>query len=69
MENLTMLDVLNLAERYKLGITKGKWFELKELRNLMVHEYEEQTEKIAEIINKIYQQIDCLKFLVNKLKL
>ena len=64
-----MLDVLNLTEKYNLGITKEKWFELRELRNLMVHEYKEQTERIAEIVNKIYQEINYLKFLVNKLKL
>ncbi len=48
-----MIDVLSLSERYNLGINKEKWFELRELRKLIVHEYESQTEKIAETINRI----------------
>ena len=69
VENLTMIDVLNLSERYKLGINKEKWFELRGLRNLIVNEYESQTEKIAEIINRIYNELSYLKGLLDKLRL
>ena len=64
-----MIDVLNLSERYKLGINKEKWFELRELRNLIVHEYESQTERIAEIINRIYNELSYMKGLLDKLRL
>jgi len=69
VDNLTMVDVLNLAERYELGISKEKWFELRELRNLIVHEYEDQTEKIAETINRIYNELIYIVKLLNKLKM
>ncbi len=64
-----MIDVLNLSERYNLGINKEKWFELRELRNLIVHEYESQTGKIAETINRIYDELGYLKGLLDKLRL
>ena len=69
VENLTMIDVLNLSERYNLGINKEKWFELRELRNLIVHKYESQTERIAEIINRIYNELSYMKGLLDKLRL
>ena len=69
VENLTMIDVLNLSERYNLGINKEKWFELRELRNLIVHEYESQTEKIAETINRIYNELSYLDRLLDKLRI
>ncbi len=69
VENLTIIDVLNLSERYNLGINKEKWFELRELRNLIVHEYESQTERIAETINRIYDELGYLKGLLDKLRL
>ena len=69
VENLTIIDVLNLSERYNLGINKEKWFELRGLRNLIVNEYESQTEKIAEIINRIYNELSYLKGLLDKLRL
>ncbi len=64
-----MIDVLNLSERYNLGINKEKWFELRELRNLIVHEYESQTERMAEIINRIYNELSYMKGLLDKLRL
>ncbi len=69
VENLTMIDVLNLSERYNLGINKEKWFDLRELRNLIVHEYESQTEKIAETINRIYSELSYLDRLLDKLRI
>ncbi|NPA41728.1 MAG: hypothetical protein GXO18_05570 [Aquificae bacterium] len=69
VDNLTMIDVLNLAERYQLGIDKIKWFELRELRNTIVHEYEDRTENIAHAINKIHDQLPYLENLLKRLKL
>ncbi len=68
VDNLTMIDVLNLAERYNLGISKEKWFELRELRNLIVHEYETQTQKIADTVNRIYEELSYIESLLHNLK-
>jgi len=43
VENLPMVDVINLADRYGLGATEKWWFRLRTLRNSIVHEYEENT--------------------------
>ncbi len=68
VDNLTMIDVLNLAERYELGIDKEKWFELRELRNLIVHEYESMAQKIADTLNKIHSELDYLVMLMKRIE-
>ena len=68
VENLTMIDVLNKAEKFGIGINKEKWFELRELRNILVHEYEDEKLRIAQTLNKIYEEIRYLENLLNKLK-
>jgi uncharacterized protein with HEPN domain len=68
VENLTMIDVLNYAEKYNLKINKEKWFELRELRNAITHEYERELSKVAETINKIYEEIEYLRNIVESLK-
>ena len=67
VENLTMVDVLNVAEKFGIGISKEKWFELRELRNILVHEYEDEKEKIAQTLNRIYQELDYLEKLLRRL--
>jgi uncharacterized protein with HEPN domain len=63
-----MIDVLNYAEKYNLKINKEKWFELRELRNAITHEYGRELSKIAETINKIYEEIEYLRNIVESLK-
>ena len=69
VENLTIIDVINLAEKVGLNITKEKWFELRELRNILTHEYEDEYDEIAKVINKIYSELEFLEELLNQLKM
>jgi hypothetical protein len=69
VENLPMIDVINLASKFGLGIDKEKWFQLRELRNLLVQEYEDKLTKIANTLNEIYSQLDYIEQLVNKLEI
>ncbi len=69
VENLTMVDVLNKAEKFELGINKEKWFRLRELRNILVHEYENEKFKIAETLNKIYDELKYFENLLERLRL
>ena len=67
VENLTIIDVLNKAEKFDLGITKDKWLELRELRNMLVHEYESEKSKIAYALNKIYPELKTFETLLERL--
>lgn len=52
---LPFIDVLNRAE--KLGIIENaqEWITLRELRNILAHEYSDKVEEIVEGINKLYE--------------
>ncbi|WP_457622336.1 hypothetical protein [Persephonella sp.] len=68
VENLPIIDVINTASKYGIDIDKEKWFELRELRNILVHEYEDEADKIANTLNKIFSELTFLKKVVNQLK-
>ncbi len=44
------------------------WLILRELRNILVHEYEYEKSKIAEILNKIYEELSYFENLLERLK-
>lgn len=69
VEHLPIIDVINLLEKFGFEITPEKWFELREIRNSIAHEYEDEYEKIAWTLNKIYSELPYLKRLFNELQL
>ena len=69
VENLTMIDVINLAQKRGIDINADSWFELRELRNILTHEYEDECEEIANVLNTIYQKIGYFHHLFSQLEL
>jgi len=61
IDNYTMIDVLNLAERLGLNINKKIWMESRKIRNEISHEYIIDYEKIANALNDMYNLFDFLK--------
>jgi len=55
IENAPFIDILNKAE--KLGIIDDaqEWIMLRELRNLLTHEYSDNEDEIAHGINKLFE--------------
>lgn len=69
IDNLTAIDVINLAEKFNINISNEEWLNLRELRNILTHEYEDNPEKIKEAINTIVEKLPYLKNLLFQLKL
>jgi len=67
IENLSMIDILNLANRFGINIDTQKWFDLRSLRNSISHEYEDNYEKIADTLNQIYKYLDELNNIIKVL--
>lgn len=63
--NMTMIDMVNYLEKIGIGIDSEEWFKLREIRNIIAHEYEDESDKIAEVINKINEKRDYFKELLN----
>ena len=57
------LDILNSLEKISI-LNVDKWFELREIRNEIAHNYEENDNAGRNIINSIYQHKDELKLIL-----
>ena len=58
-ENLSMIDILNLLEKLDIIKSVNEWDQLREIRNIIAHEYpsdiEERLENIALALNGFAQ--------------
>jgi len=63
-----MRDVINLAEKRGLAINWEQWATMRELRNILTHEYPQEEEEIAETLNKIRNFIVDIQELIFQLK-
>ena len=68
VENLTIIDVINLAEKMDFSINKKIWWDTRSLRNRFSHEYEKNYLKIAIALNDIYEFYPKLEKILNELK-
>jgi uncharacterized protein YutE (UPF0331/DUF86 family) len=67
VEEIFMRDVINLAEKRGLPINWSKWVKLRVLRNILIHEYEDDSHLIAETLNQIQSLLEDLKSLIEKI--
>ncbi len=68
VDNLTIIDVINLAEKTDFSINKEIWWQTRNLRNRLSHEYEKEYAKIAIVLNDIYEFYPKLEKILNELK-
>lgn len=68
-EELFMKDIINLAEKRGLYINWEKWITMREIRNIITHEYPEEEEIIAETLNKLKTLVEELGPLISQLKM
>ncbi len=61
VENKPFIDILNRLDKLELIYDIDAWMELRTIRNSLAHEYEENSEEISRIINKIYERKEMLK--------
>ena len=68
IDSLTMIDVLNFAEKVGFSINKEVWWKCRSLRNKISHEYEENYSKISAAIYEIYEFFPILKKILKELE-
>lgn len=61
------LDILNSLEKISV-INVDQWFELREIRNEIAHDYESNEEAGMEILNSIFSHKDVLRQIVRSLR-
>ncbi len=60
IEGKPFIDILNLMEKLYLLKDANKWRELRDDRNELSHNYEDEPEEMSIIINKLYDKKDIL---------
>ncbi len=60
IENKPFIDILNRLEKLELLNDANVWRELRDARNELAHNYEDEPEEAAMIINKLYDKKDVL---------
>jgi len=62
--NRPFLDLLNSLEKLQI-LNVDEWFELREIRNEIAHDYDESEHNARNIINNIFNNTDELQKIVN----
>jgi len=60
IEGKPFIDILNLMEKLQLLESANTWKELREDRNELAHNYENEPDHMSETINKLYNKKDIL---------
>ena len=61
------LDILNELEKMDI-IDVDNWFELRDLRNEIAHEYGDDMQNNLQIINEIFQSLDKIETILKKIE-
>jgi len=67
IENMPFIDILNRLERLNILEVKT-WGRLRDIRNELAHNYDDEPKEMAEVINQIYQERDSLIDIYNNAK-
>lgn len=68
VETLPFIDILSKIEKLGLIESSNQWLTLREIRNVVTHEYPFQLDQLIEGLNQINEQIEMLIKIWNTLK-
>lgn len=60
VNNLPFIDILNRMEKIEILKSIEEWRELRNIRNELAHNYDDDPEESSMVINKIYEKRDML---------
>jgi len=67
-DSLTMIDLINLAQKVGFSIDVKLWREIRYLINMITHEYVENTDEIAKAINLLEKEFCIFEKIFKELK-
>ncbi len=68
VEELFMRDVINLAEKRGFPINWEEWTDIRNLRNILTHEYPYEEDEVAETLNEVKLFMDKFLLLLKSFK-
>jgi predicted nucleotidyltransferase len=67
-DKISFLDVVNKLEKYAAMDITNEWHDLRQIRNQLAHEYEDDAIEMANIINLIYAKKEAIESIYLALK-
>ncbi len=67
IQRFTFIDVLNRLEKAEL-LLANDWQELREIRNILAHDYEDEPSASVAILNRLYEKEQILERIYDRLK-
>lgn len=67
VEKFTFIDILNRLEKVEILNVKD-WRELRDIRNELSHNYDDDPLDSSIILNKLYQKVEALESVYQKIK-
>ncbi|WP_051654138.1 hypothetical protein [Persephonella sp. KM09-Lau-8] len=68
VENMSVIDIVNLAEKLGISINEELWFEMRALRNSLTHEYAQDYQQIAEALNHLVDFVEIFEKILNEVR-
>jgi len=65
--NMPFIDILNTVEKLSIIESAEQWLILREIRNLVTHEYSGNEQEMADTLNELHQQAQVLSSTMNAL--
>jgi uncharacterized protein with HEPN domain len=67
VEKFTFVDILNRLEKAEI-LTAQTWKELRDIRNELSHNYEDDPMENTIILNKVYEKEEALELIYKNIK-
>jgi predicted nucleotidyltransferase len=68
IDRMTFIDILNQLEKIEILENAQEWRVLRDIRNNIAHQYDDDPEEMADALNKIFAQKEILIEIYNKIK-
>ena len=64
---MPFIDILNTLEKLSIIEVAEQWLGLREIRNLVTHEYSGNEQEMVDALNELYQQAQVLSLTLDNL--
>ncbi len=68
VESVPIIDILNLLERYRFLDSVQRWQEIREIRNLIAHEYHLEVDELILTLQVAFNMVEEMAEMIARLK-
>ncbi len=68
IEGLAFIDILHKLEKLSLLKSAKQWIDLRNIRNELAHQYDDDAEAMSAAINEVYKQKEVIETIYHRIK-